>query len=43
MARLRCQLLEILRLRSAVAFAKGMDVVHVTDYDAGLSCKLVGA
>ena len=42
MARLHCQLLEILCLGPAVALAKGMDVVHVADDDAGLLRELIG-
>ncbi len=41
MARLRCQLLEILRLRSAIALAKGMDVVHIANDDTGMSCEVI--
>src|SRR3954454_23510232 len=43
MACLRRQLLEILRLRAAVALAKGMDVVHITDNDAGLAREFIRA
>jgi len=42
MARLHCQLLEILCLGPAVALAKGMDVIHVTDYDARVLRELIG-
>jgi len=43
MARLRCQLLEILSLRATVALSKGMDIVHVADDAASLSRELSDA
>ena len=43
MACLHRQLLEILRLRAAVTLSKGVDVVHVADHDAGVSCEVIRA
>ena len=43
MACLKRQLLEILRLRPAVALAKRMDVIDITDDDAGLAREFIRA
>lgn len=43
MAGLRRKLLEVARLCTAIALAKGMDVVHIANDDAGLPCELVRA